>query len=295
MRATVLQVAHGKLFATYRDAVRAIQVFSQLHGYEYRQVQLADSVPQRFARNASCAYTWKVEHILRELRGPSLREGDWLLFVDADVTPAEDSALGDDLRALLPTNSSDSEPCFLIAQDGRRELNTGVLLLRKSADAIEVVADWLARQKEYEICRFGADQIALQFVLTAWIARRLGAQPPLRCPAQPLPRPSSLQPGHYSRLDECYVNAMATLQMPHNKRSRAGVCLIPTTTPLNIHDFWRTHRPGSFFYHGKRASSKAARWLTRRRALLSQGGRLSPPRVGCCPLPPQDCRDCLGR
>jgi hypothetical protein len=139
---------------TIADLARSIGLFARVHGFSYSLRMVSPGVcsdwkaPGNFrsciraaiinATHAAtgqpadlCSYDAKVSQIREALH--SLREGDWLVYIDLDMQYACDDPRANDASrfgTLLPRVADDGSKCAMMAQDLELVINSGFLALR---------------------------------------------------------------------------------------------------------------------------------------------------------------------
>lgn len=247
-----LNVSH---FATW---MRTISAFASSRNWTYRHATF---------KRTRCVFTDKVKAIHRGLS--ETREGEWLLYIDTDVAAMRCSrpSVFDEKPELLTERSPDGVPCYFIAQDSPKTINSGILLMRQSPEARNLVAMWLERQATYNFCQNSADQFALQSVIVELRTSNgsfNGTRNPFpngtnaskdyaRAPTPPCitHHANGWHYGDSRPMKDCFDRRMRALGAEYGKRSWAGQCLIsPSTRRINHKDHAYEFRLGDSFYHG---------------------------------------------
>ncbi len=258
-------------------SISSVRAFASQKQYDYSTKRLNTSEFD----STHCLYTRKVIELFAKLR--SLPEGDWLLYLDADVSATRLSCEAADLfMKLMPMHARDGSACTFVAQAstprGRQQpftVNSGIIAISQVPATRQLLASWKEHQRRKQICFGPADQVALASALLQRYGPFGGGA---ACEEQLLTtymrhehehkesRDDSLRltsPRYWTvvkRLKECYSARWhsASITMP---LSRDGICLLEASDRLNPRDLMPMHKPEDVFFHSpanKRISATSA-------------------------------------
>eukprot|EP00039_Didymoeca_costata_P024369 m.10106 g.10106 ORF g.10106 m.10106 type:complete len:262 (+) comp4201_c0_seq1:112-897(+) len=110
-----------------------------------------------FRGDTGCMFLEKVEAIHNQLQRTEL--GGWLIYIDLDVQYNHKSC--SKWLELVP----EDDQCHFVGLLSPWHLNSGVLLIRVTKEARELVKQWYDVQNKSLFCKGPADQLALQNVI----------------------------------------------------------------------------------------------------------------------------------
>ena len=228
--------------------------FARLVSYPHSAKRLS---ALRAAGPDACPFTHKVAAIRRA--HATLPPDAVLLYVDLDAEYTAPGCDAAELARRLPTTATlDGSPCLFIAQDTPFIAHTGVLALRGGRATAALLEAWEREQRRLLVCEGSADQIALaNALLEHWSGRWKGRSADSSHEQQRCDKLITAYhaTGNYDLLHQyntCFRDRLLQGGMAAQvNRSADGVCLLPLTTRMAMHDYFDYWASNDLFFHHK--------------------------------------------
>jgi hypothetical protein len=150
-RVHILQIGNEPYREKYQEEMAQNRKWAESAGYQHHFRYLDETILDH------CVYTSKVKAI-RDYFREELPVNDWMIFVDLDAVyrPSDGKALDRLLWEAQENyyyNGMNEHHCEVIAQTSRRTINSGVMIVKHTAQVRAIIEAWFQLQVEHGYCR----------------------------------------------------------------------------------------------------------------------------------------------